>query len=178
MHRPKISIYISTSIDGFIARKDDSLDWLDCVENNGEDYGFKNFLISIDGVILGRKTYQVAAASHGTSKWPYSGKRLIVLSNTLEKTIPESQVYSGDLITLITQLHAERIEHIWIDGGVTISHFLRLNLVDDMILSVIPILLGEGVTLFDIKKERPCRLISVQSYSSGLVQTHYELVKE
>jgi riboflavin biosynthesis pyrimidine reductase len=66
-------------------------------------------------------------------------------SNTLEKLVPESQLYSGDLITLITQLHAEEIEHIWIDGGVTISHFLRLNLVDDMILSIIPILVGEDV---------------------------------
>jgi dihydrofolate reductase len=175
--RPKISIYISASIDGFIARKDNSLDWLDCVEDGSEDYGFNDFLNSIDGVILGRKTYHVAATAYGTSKWPYSGKRLIVLSSTLEKIIPEARLYSGDLAILVTQLQAEGMQHIWIDGGITISQFLRLNLVDEIILSVIPILLGEGITLFDIKKELPCRLISAQSYPSGLVQTHYELVK-
>lgn len=176
--RPKISVYISASIDGFIARKDNSLDWLDCVENGSEDYGFNHFLNSVEGVILGRKTYQVAATAYETPKWPYSGKRLIVLSNTLEKLIPEAQLYSGDLVNLVSHLHDEGMSHIWIDGGVTISQFLRLNLVDEIILSAIPILLGDGIPLFDIKKELPCRLISAQSYPSGLVQTHYKLVKE
>src|SRR5262245_47144982 len=125
--KPKISIYISASIDGFIARKDNSLDWLDCVEDGAEDYGFNDFLRSIDGVILGRKTYHVAAAAHGTPKCPYSGKRLIVLSNTLEQIIPEAQLYSGDLATLVSQLHNDGIRHIWIDGGITISQFLQLK---------------------------------------------------
>jgi len=175
--RPKISIYISASIDGFIARKDNSLDWLDCVEDGGEDYGFNHFLNSVDGVILGRKTYHVAATAYGTPKWPYSSKRLIVLSNSLNQIIPEAQLYSGDLVTLVSKLHDEGIEHVWIDGGATISQFLRLNLVDEIILSIIPILLGEGIALFDIKKELHCRLISAQSYPSGLVQTHYNLVR-
>lgn len=175
--RPKISIYISASIDGFIARKDNSLNWLDCVEDGSEDYGFNSFLNSIDGVILGRKTYHVATTAYETAKWPYSGKHLVVLSNTLEKIIPDAQLYSGDLVILASKLHDEGVRHIWIDGGITISQFLRLNLVDEIILSVIPILLGEGIALFDIKKELPCRLISAQSYPSGLVQTHYELVK-
>lgn len=175
--RPKISIYISTSIDGFIARKDNSLDWLDCVEDGSEDYGFNHFLNSVDGVILGRKTYHVAATAYGTPKWPYSGKRLIVLSHSLNQVIPEAQLFSGDLGKLVLQLYDEGIQHIWIDGGTTISQFLRLNLVDEITLSVIPILLGEGIPLFAVKKELPCRLISAQSYPSGLVQTHYELVK-
>lgn len=175
--RSKISVYISASIDGFIARKDNSLDWLDCVEDGSEDYGFSHFLNSVDGVILGRKTYDVAATAHGTPKWPYSGKRLTVLSNSLNQVIPEAQLYSGDLVTLASKLHDEGIQHIWIDGGATISQFLRLNLVDEITLSVIPILLGEGIALFDIKKELPCRLISATSYPSGLVQTHYTLVR-
>jgi dihydrofolate reductase len=179
MHtRPKISINISASIDGFIARKDHSLDWLDCVEAGSEDYGFNHFLNSIDGVILGRKTYHVAATAYRTPKWPYSGKRLIVLSNSLNQIIPEAQLYSGDLVNLVLQLHDEGIQHIWIDGGTIISQFLRLNLVDEMTLSIIPILLGEGIPLFEVKKELPCRLISAQSYRSGLVQGHYELIKE
>lgn len=103
IQRPKISIYISASIDGFIARKDNSLDWLDRVEDGNEDYGFNHFLNSVDGVILGRKTYDVAATAYGTPKWPYSGKRLIVLSNSLNQIIPEAQLYSGDLVTLVVR---------------------------------------------------------------------------
>lgn len=177
-HRSKISIYIATSIDGFIARKDGSLDWLDCVGGSEEDYGFKNFISGVDAVILGRKTYEVAVTAYGTPNWPYSGKCLIILSNTLKEVVPEARLYSGDLATLATQLQAEGIRHIWVDGGVTVSQFLRLKLVDDIILSVIPTLLGEGISLFDIQKELSCRLISAQSYSSGLVQLHYELVRE
>lgn len=172
---PKISIYIATSIDGYIARADGSLDWLDRVGGFEEDYGFKKFVNSIDAVIMGRKTYEVAATAHGTPHWPYQGKKMIVLSTTLQTVVPEAQLYTGDLITLINQLHAEGIRHIWVDGGVTISQFLRLNKVDEMILSLIPLLLGAGFPLFDIGKEIPCRLISSQSYPSGLVQLHYAL---
>lgn len=175
LSRPKFSIYIAASIDNYIARIDGSLDWLDCVGGYDEDYGFKAFLNSIDGVILGRKTYEVAASAYGTEQWPYHGKRMIVLSNTLQTVIDEAQLYSNDLISLAAQLHAEGIRHVWVDGGVTISQFLKLKMVDEMILSVIPILLGSGVPLFDIKQELPCCLISSQSYPSGLVQLHYEL---
>lgn len=177
MQKPKISVYIAASIDGFIARTDGSLDWLDCVGDGDEDYGFKNFLYCIDGVILGRKTYEVAVTAYGTSRWPYSGKRLIVLSRALQKELPEAQIYAGDVVTLVQQLHAEGIRHLWVDGGETLSQFLRLNLVDELILSVIPTLLGEGIPLFAIRKELPCRLISARSYPSGLVQMHYALVK-
>ena len=180
MHRqrPKISIYIATSIDGFIAREDDSLDWLDCMGGDNEDYGFKNFLNSIDAVILGRKTYEVATTAYGTPNWPYQGKKIVVLSNTLQTVITEAQLYSGNLITLASQLHSEGIRHAWIDGGLTISQFLRLNMVDEMILSVIPILLGSGIPLFDIKKELPCRLMCAQSYLSGLVQIKYHIANQ
>jgi dihydrofolate reductase len=174
-NRPKISIYIATSIDGFIAKTDGSLDWLEIVGCNCEDYGFKKFLSSVDAVILGRKTYEVAVTAYGTAEWPYHGKRLIVLSNTLHTVIAEAQLYAGDLITLTKQLHSEGFSHIWIDGGVTISQFLRLNLVDEMILSVIPILLGSGIPLFDKGRVTPCSLISMQCYPSGLAQLHYKL---
>jgi len=176
--RPKISIYIATSIDGYIAQDDGNLDWLDCVGGSNEDYGFKNFLNSIDAVILGRKTYEVAATAYGTPIWPYQGKKMVVLSNTLQAVIAEAQLHSGDLITLASQLHSEGIRHVWIDGGITISQFLRLNMVDEMILSIIPILLGSGVSLFDIRKELPCRLISSQSYPSGLVQMKYSITNQ
>ncbi|OJU79980.1 MAG: hypothetical protein BGO10_01405 [Chlamydia sp. 32-24] len=174
-NRPKISIYIATSIDGYIARKDGSLDWLDRVGGFDEDYGFKKLLDSIDAVILGRKTYEVAAP---VPDWPYKGKRLFVLSHSLKNVREGVELFQGDLTQLISQLYLDGIKHIWIDGGATISQFLNLGMVDSMILSVIPVLLGEGIPLFHaIGKELPCRLVSSHSYPSGLVQSNYEIVK-
>ncbi len=178
MERPKISIYISSSIDGFIAREDGSLDWLDSVGGSDEDYGFKRFLTGIDAVIMGRKTYEVASSAYGTTMWPYTGKKMFILSQTLQNVIPEAELFSGDIGRLLQRLHVEGVGTIWIDGGKTISQFLRLGLVDEMILSIIPHLLGSGIPLFTIGKEMPCQLLSARSYPSGLVQMHYALTKE
>ncbi|MCH9624947.1 MAG: putative protein YyaP [Chlamydiales bacterium] len=169
--RPKISVYIATSIDGYIARKDGSLDWLDLVGDFDEDYGFQKLIDSIDAVILGRKTYEIAAK---VPDWPYKGKRIVVLSNSLQTIREEAELFSGDLTQLISQLHSDDIKHIWIDGGVTISQFLDLQMVDSMTLSVIPVILGSGIPLFNTK-ELSCRLVSSQSYPSGLVQSTYEV---
>ncbi len=171
--RPKISIYIALSIDGYIARKDDSLDWLDRVAGYEEDYGLRELLASIDALIIGRKTYEVAS----TVQDPYPGKRVLVLSNSLEAVKPGMELYRGDLGDLVARLHNEGIKHIWVDGGHTISQFLSQQLVDEMTLSVIPIVLGGGIPLFHAMEEIPCRLISSQSYQSGLAQLHYEIVK-
>lgn len=169
----KISVYIAASIDGYIARKDGSLDWLDRVGGFDDDYGFKDFLDSIDGLIIGRKTYEVAITVPDT----YPGKKVVVLSNSLESVTHGMELYRGDLTVLVNRLHKEGIQHIWVDGGTTLSQFLSLQLVDTMTISIIPIILGDGIPLFNIlDKEISCRLISSQSYQSGLVQTRYEVV--
>lgn len=171
-NRPKISIYIATSIDGYIARKDGSLDWLDRVGGFDDDYGFRKLVDSIDALIIGRKTYEVAT----TVPAPYPGKRVVVLSNSLHSVRNDMELYRGDLTQLVSNLHADGIKHIWIDGGVTISQFLDLQMVDSMTLSLIPIVLGAGIPLFNsISKEHECRLISSQSYPSGLVQLIYDM---
>ncbi len=173
--RPHISIYIATSIDGYIARKDGSLDWLDRVGGFDEDYGFQKLLGSIDAVILGRKTYEIAS----TVPDPYPGKKVVVLSNSLNSVKNGMELYRGDLAELLAKLQKEGIKHIWVDGGVTISQFLSSQLVDTMTLSIIPVILGSGIPLFNvISKEIPCRLISSQSYQSGLVQLNYEIIKQ
>lgn len=170
--RPKISVYIAISIDGYIARKDGGLDWLDRVGGFNEDYGFQKLLNSIDALIIGRKTYEVAT----TVPDPYPGKRVIVLSNSLNYVRKDMELYRGDLTQLASRLHSDGIKHIWIDGGVTISQFLDLQMVDSMTLSVIPVILGSGIPLFNpIGKEHACHLISSQSYPSGLVQLNYEM---
>lgn len=175
MDRPQISVYIAMSIDGYIARKDNSLDWLDRVGGFDEDYGFKKHFESIDTLVIGRKTYEIAT----TVADPYPGKRVIVLSKTLHAVKEGMELYSGSLIELVSKLHASGARHIWVDGGNTISQFLALQMVDAMTLSIIPVVLGEGLPLFHIiPKEIPCRLISSHGYASGLVQLNYEVIKE
>lgn len=172
--RPKISVYIAASIDGYIARKDNSLDWMDRVGGFDEDYGFKSFLDSIDTLIIGRKTYEIAT----TVPDPYPGKRVIVLSRSLSAVREGMELYHGELGQLVEKLHQEGANHIWVDGGLTISQFLAAQLVDTMTLSIIPLILGDGLPLFNvIGREIPCRLLSSQGYASGLVQLHYEIIK-
>ena len=162
------------SIDGYIARKDDSLDWLDRVVGFDEDYGFQKMLAGIDALIIGRKTYEIAS----TVPDPYPGKRVVVLSNSLNSVKAGMELYNGDLAHLVEKLHREGIKSVWVDGGSTISQFLDLQFIDEMTLSIVPILLGSGIPLFHvIGKETPCRLISSQSYQSGLVQQHYVIIK-
>lgn len=176
--RPKITAYIATSIDGYIARKDGSLDWLDRVGGFEDDYGFHALLDSVDAVILGRKTYEIAS-SVAEAEWPYKGKRVVVLSSSLQSVKKEAELFSGNVTQLVSQLHAEGIKHIWIDGGVTICQFLDAEMVDHITLSVIPILLGTGVPLFNSAgKELSCHLVSSQSYPSGLVQLRYNITKD
>lgn len=172
--RPKISVYIAASIDGYIARKDNSIDWLDQVGGYDEDYGFKEHFDSIDGLIIGRKTYDVAS----TVPDPYPGKRVVVLSNHLRTVKEGMELYKGDLKHLVSKLHQEGIRHIWVDGGTTITQFLSLQMVDSMTLSIIPVVLGAGLPLFGlIDREISCRLLSSQSYPSGLAQLKYDIVK-
>lgn len=173
--RPKISIYIAMSIDGYIAQKDGGLDWLECGHTGDEDYGFKKFINSIDALVLGRNTYEVVSSFE---KWPYEGKRVIVLSNTLTRVRKEAELFCGQLQDLASMLHSEGTKHVWVDGGITVSKFLESGLVDDITISVIAIILGSGIPLFNtMNREHKCHLISTQSYPSGLVQLRYEVIK-
>lgn len=171
--RPKISIFIATSIDGYIARKDGNIDWLHYGHTGDEDYGIKKFISSVDTLILGRNTYQVVA---GFEEWPYKGKRVIVLSHTLKAVGEEAELFCGELTDLLSRLHSENVRHIWVDGGVTASKFLEAGLVDELTISIIAMVLGGGIPLFSVmNSEHQCRLISTQSYPSGLVQIKYKV---
>lgn len=173
--RPKISIYIATSIDGYIARKNGSLDWLEYGHTGDEDYGFKKFIGSVDALVLGRNTYEVVSSF---DKWPYEGKKVMVLSNTLHDVRKEAELFCGQLTDLTSMLHSKGIKHVWVDGGVTVSKFLEAGLVDDITISIIAMVLGSGIPLFNtMNREHKCHFISAQSYPSGLVQLKYEVVK-
>ena len=182
----KISVYIATSLDGFIARKDGSLDWLPGSDGEvdeslvGEDFGYATFMDSVDVMVMGRKSYE-KILSFG--EWPYGDKRVIVLSSTLKTVSPTiasaSFVSIRDLSpeALVEALRSEGADHLYIDGGSTIQRFINANLVDELILTRVPILIGEGISLFGtLHKDKTLEHQETQSYSNGFVQSRYKIV--
>lgn len=166
----KIILYIATSLDGFIARKNGSVDWLTKYENSGEDYGYKKFLESIGTVILGNTTYKEFKA-------PYEDKKCFVFSRT--NTGQESNiVYVNDNVKeFIEGLPDDG--NIWLVGGANITkEFLANDLIDEFIITVIPIVLGEGISLFEEGcGEHKLKLQNITSYDSGVVQVCYQSVR-
>ena len=159
------------TLDGFIARRDGSIDWLDAVQRPAEDYGFQQFFDGVDALILGRRTYETAL---GFESWPYTGKRCLVLTHSTPQSRHGEEVYSGDPVALVERLGAEGIKRVYADGGMVISQFLRLNLLDDLTISIAPVLLGDGVRLFSPNEvEQALVLKASRSYQSGLVQHRY-----
>ena len=155
----KCSVYIATSVDGFIAKNDGSVDWLHSAGNSeaemGDqaDMGMAEYMASVDSMVMGRKCMEMISSMNLTpEQWPYGDTRIVVLSNTL-KEAPENmkgkvEMYSGDLNALITQLEADGHKHAYIDGGTTIQAFINLDLINEMTITRAPILLGEGISLF------------------------------
>lgn len=166
----KCSVYIATSVDGFIAKEDGSVDWLHTAGNPEADMGaqadmgFADFMASVDCMIMGRKCMEMISSMNLTpEQWPYGDTRIIALSNTL-KEAPDNvkdkvEMYSGDLNDLVVKLESDGFKHVYIDGGTTIQAFINLSLINEMTITRAPILLGEGIPLFgktakDIKLEK------------------------
>ena len=172
---PRVSIYIAISLDNFIARDDGALDWLaDVQDAGGGDYGYADFMGTIDAVVLGRETYD---AVRTFDTWPFTGKHVVVLTNRPFIPAFGEAAYAGALAPLMQQLGEEGVTRVYLDGGATIRQGLDEGLVDDMTLSVVPILLGTGRPLFSRGiPSTPWRLLHAESFPTGLVQLHYERV--
>jgi dihydrofolate reductase len=169
--RPQCSVYVAASLDGFIARPDGGIDWLDRMQRPGEDYGFQRFLESVDTVVLGRKTYDVAL---GFGAWPYAGKRVVVLTHAPRAPRHGEEFFAGAFAALVERLGAAGARRVYVDGGTVISELLRAGLVDDLTVSVIPVLLGDGIRLFHSPMpEQQLELEGSSSFPSGLVQLRY-----
>lgn len=167
--RAKVSVYIATSIDGYIARTDGSLDWLDIVQVEGQDYGFNEFFDSVDTIIMGRKTYDTVLTF---PDWPFATKKVIVLTHRKLDSIHGETTWAGSLSELINTLPAS--SHAYLDGGNVISQGLREEVVDEITISRIPIILGNGRPLFEANlPEKKWKLMHSRSFSSGLSQTNY-----
>jgi len=172
----KVILYIASSLDGYIAKPNDDLSFLSIVEEAGQDYGYNDFLKTIDTVILGRKTYDWVMTQ--VAEFPHNDKDTYVITRTPKPEIGKTKFYTGNLIELVDKLKHEAGKNIFIDGGAEIANGLLMeNLIDEFIISIIPVLLGEGVKLFsDGRPEMQLKLISSEKYRKGLVQLHYERI--
>lgn len=174
----RTSAFIATSLDGFISRLDGSIDWLN--EANGlvtpgEDCGYKAFSESIDVMVMGRHTFDLVRTFDA---WPYGDKRVVVLSSKpveipveWQKTVSSSSASPAELLR---QLEAEGFQHVYVDGGITIQRFLREGLIDELTVTLIPVLLGTGRPLFGtLEKDIKLKLLRTKAYEFGFVQVTY-----
>jgi dihydrofolate reductase len=173
----KVILYIAASLDGYIAKPNDDLSFLSAVQKEGEDYGYSDFINSVDTVIVGRKTYDWVMEQ--VPEFPHADKKSFVVTRIARPNIGNTFFYTGSLKALVTQLKGEVGKHIFCDGGAEIvNELLRENLIDEIILSVIPVLLGEGTRLFqEGRPELQLELVSSKSFDTGLVQVHYKKLK-
>lgn len=169
----KVILFIASSLDGYIAKPNDDLSFLSIAQKPGEDYGYNLFLQSIDTVILGRKTYDWVMSQ--VPVFPHVDKTTFVITRNSKTIIGNTHFYSGDLKELIVRLKSTSGKNIFLDGGAEIvNECLKLHIVDEIIISIIPILLGVGVKLFsDGRPEQRLKLVSSKPFESGLVQLHY-----
>ncbi|AFY70244.1 bifunctional deaminase-reductase domain protein [Thalassoporum mexicanum PCC 7367] len=178
----KASVFIATSLDGFIAREDGSIDWLNvanAVVPEGEDCGYASFMDSVDVLVMGRNSYE-KVLSFGA--WPYQDKQVIVLSSRaleIPNDLSSNVVHSAETPAALHQRLANQgFKHIYIDGGITIQRFLAAGLIDDITITVIPMLIGQGKSLFgELEQDILLKHIKTKAYDFGFVQSTYELVK-
>jgi dihydrofolate reductase len=169
----RFSVFIAVSVDGYIARQDGALDWLARVELPGEDYGYAQFMASVDTLVLGRGTYDTVL---GFDDWPYDGKQVIVVTNRPAAAAHGERFFAGDVSELAAELSNAGARRVYVDGGNLIRQFLAADLLSDLTLSIIPVVLGGGIPLFSgLPQERGLKLSSSQNFSSGLVQIRYDV---
>jgi len=171
----KASVFVGTSLDGFIARADGRLDFLDAGGN--EPHGYEEFMATVDALVIGRKTYETVLGFGG---WAYGQKPVFVLSSRPIAPPPSGAVLehlSGDPTDIVAQLALRGIQHIYVDGGETIQRFLRAGLIDRLIVSRVPVLIGAGIPLFGtVDGDIALRHVSTRHYAGGLVQSEYVVV--
>lgn len=175
----KLSLFIATSLDGYIAKPNDDLSFLKLVEKEGEDYGYSEFTASIDTIILGRKTYDYVLKEIGSTHYDNGQRDVYVITRTERPQIGRTTFYTGNLTELVQQLKSKDGLNIYCDGGAEIIHeLLQHDLIDEFIISIIPILVGNGTRLFrDCRPEQQLEFVSAKSFDTGLTQLYYKRKK-
>jgi dihydrofolate reductase len=170
------SVFIGTSVDGFIARLNGEFDFLP--PDGGEPHGYNEFMASVDALVIGRKTFETVLAF---PQWPYGKKRVVVLSS---RPVDLSAVrggvveqMAGSPSEIVSRMAATGAHHLYIDGGETIQRFLRAGLIQRMIITRVPVLIGQGIPLFgSLPRDVKLRHVATQQYASGLVKTEYQVL--
>lgn len=169
-----VSVFVGISVDGFMARPDGGLDWLP--EGGGEPHGYAEFLETVDALVIGRNTFEIVAAFE---TWPYGSKPVIVLSGRpldLSSVPGTVEQMAGAPAEIVARLAARGYYHLYVDGGITIQDFLRAGLVERLIITRVPVLIGEGIPLFgplpeDVRLDH----VVTRSFAGGLVQSEYRV---
>jgi|SRR5690606_1813973 dihydrofolate reductase len=176
----KLSLFIATSLDGYIAKPDDDLSFLSIVEKEGEDYGYAQFNKSIDTIIVGRKTYDYVLKEIGPSHYDNGERDVYVITRTEKPDTGKTIFYTESLSQLVKQLKVKDGKNIYCDGGAeVINELLRNDLIDELIISIIPILVGNGIRLFnDGRPEQELELVNSKAFDTGLVQLFYKRKKK
>jgi dihydrofolate reductase len=169
-----VSVFVGTSVDGFIARANGELDWLP--EGGGEPHGYNEFFASVDALVIGRKTFETVLAF---DPWPYGDKRVVVLSSgpvDLSAARGVVEQMAGDPANIVARLAASGAHHLYVDGGITIQRFLRAGLVQRLVITRVPVLIGDGVPLFgSLPKDVRLTHVATRDFPSGLVQSEYRI---
>ena len=172
----KASVFIGTSLDGFIARANGEFDFLP--EGGGEPHGYNEFMATVDTVVMGRKTFETVLTM---SSWPYGKKRVVVLSSQpLDLSAAHGVVerMSGPPAEIVSKLAASGAKHLYVDGGITIQRFLRDGLIQRLVITRVPVLIGDGIPLFGaLPRDIQLRHIATKQYPSGLVSSEYEVAE-
>ena len=172
----QVSVFVGTSVDGFIARRDGTFDFLD--EGGSEPHGYTEFFASVDALVIGRKTFELVLTF---PEWPYEDKLVVVLSSG---TLDLSKVRGGRVEQMwgapreiVATLAARGIQHVYLDGGETIQRFLREGCVQRLTINRVPVLIGDGISLFgSVPQDIKLRHVATQTYAGGLVKSQYEVV--
>ena len=170
-----VSVFVGTSVDGFIARLNGALDFLPL--GGGEPHGYDEFIASVDALVIGRNTFEIVLAFR---EWPYGDKRVVVLSSRpLDLSALRGgrvEQMTGTPAEIVSKLAAGGAQHLYVDGGITIQRFLRAGLVQRLIVTRVPVLIGEGIPLFgSLPRDVRLRHVSTQHYPSGLVKSEYQV---
>jgi dihydrofolate reductase len=171
----KVSAFIGTSLDGFIARADGGLDFLP--PGGGEEHGYRAFFASVDALVIGRHTFETVL---GFDPWPYGEKPVFVLTTRPLAPAPRGAVVerlSGPPAEIVARLAARGFQHLYVDGGVTIQRFLRAGLIQRLVITRVPVLIGTGIPLFGaLERDVALTHVATRAYPSGLVTSEYAVV--
>lgn len=172
----KISLFIATSLDGYIAKPNDDLSFLKLVEKEGEDYGYTKFTDTVDTIIIGRRTYDYVIGEIGIGHYDNGQRDVYVITRTERPQNGRTIFYTGNLAELVKELKSKEGKTIYCDGGAEIiNELLKLDLIDEFIISIIPVLLGSGTRLFDDgRPEQILEFVEVKTFVTGLTQLHYK----